>query len=231
MDGTGDLALQLDPSALLFHLRICDRDRGKKRLRIGMERMLIEFLVVGIFNDAAEVHDGNTVGDVADHGEVMGDKDVGKPCFPLKIEQQIHDLRLNGNIQCGDRFVADHQRRTHGQRAGDANALALAAGEFMREAVGVLFVQPDLVQQLDCHFPTFLLGEVDGAVQIPALRDEVGDGHARVQARIGILKDHLDAPRKLLPETLGALAADVPAVEEDASLGRIVDADDRAPER
>ena len=50
----------------------------------------------------------------------------------LQIHQQIDDLRLNRHIQRGHRFVADDQLRIERQRARDADALALAAGEFVR---------------------------------------------------------------------------------------------------
>ena len=49
--------------------------------------------------------------------------------------QQVEDLRLDGDVERGDRLVADDELRLEGERAGDADALALAAGEFVRVAV------------------------------------------------------------------------------------------------
>jgi hypothetical protein len=53
----------------------------------------------------------------------------------LQIVQKVDHLRLDRDVECGDRLVADDQARVERERAGDADALALAAGEFVREAV------------------------------------------------------------------------------------------------
>jgi hypothetical protein len=53
----------------------------------------------------------------------------------LQIVQKVDHLRLDRDVECGDRLVADDQARVERERAGDADALALAAGEFVREAI------------------------------------------------------------------------------------------------
>ena len=70
------------------------------------------------------------------------------PSSPLELLQQVDDLRLDGDVQRGDRLVRDDQLRLQGERAGDADALPLAAGELVREAVVVLGVEADGLQQL-----------------------------------------------------------------------------------
>ncbi len=52
-----------------------------------------------------------------------------------QLEQQVQDLRLDRDVEGRDRLVGDHQARVGGERAGDADALALAAREGVREAV------------------------------------------------------------------------------------------------
>ena len=54
---------------------------------------------------------------------------------PLRPEprQQLQDLRLDGDVERGGRFVGDQQRRVVGERHRDHHALALAAGELMRK--------------------------------------------------------------------------------------------------
>ena len=75
------------------------------------------------------------------------------------------------------------------ERAGDADALALAAGELVRVAVDVALVEPDLAEQLaDQRLALRLVGE---AVDERALADDLADRHARVEARVRILEDHL----------------------------------------
>ena len=46
------------------------------------------------------------------------------------------------------RLVGDDELGVHGERAGDADALALSAGEFVRIAAVILFTQSDPRQQL-----------------------------------------------------------------------------------
>ena len=77
--------------------------------------------------DLAEVHHHHAVGDVADDVEVVGDEDVGEAELALQVLEQVEDLRLHRDVERRDRLVADDQLRVDGERAGDADALALAA--------------------------------------------------------------------------------------------------------
>ena len=63
------------------------------------------------------------------------------PEFALELLEQVDDLGLDGDVERGDRLVGDDQLRVQRQRAGHADALALAAGELVREAVVVLGVE------------------------------------------------------------------------------------------
>ena len=47
--------------------------------------------------------------DVLDHGEVVGDEQVGQTVLGLEVHQQVYDLGLDGNIQSGDGFVGDDE--------------------------------------------------------------------------------------------------------------------------
>ena len=87
------------------------------------------------FHDAAEVHDGDASGDVADDGEVVGDEEVADAGFALEVHEEVEDLALDGDVESGDWFVADDEFRVECEGAGDAYALALAAAELEGEAV------------------------------------------------------------------------------------------------
>ena len=65
-----------------------------------------------------------------------------------QVAEQVHHLRLDRDVEGGDRLVGDDQLRLHGERPGDADALALAAGELVRVAVDVLGVEADQLEQL-----------------------------------------------------------------------------------
>ena len=151
-----------------------------------------ELVAVGQFDQFAQVHDADAVGDVLDDAEVMRDEQVGQAHFGLQVLEHIDDLRLDGNVQRRDRLVADDELGVDGQRTGDADALALPARKLMRVAVGVLAVEPDALQQADDAVVAVLVvfGQL---VDVQALADNIADGHARVQAGVGVLEHDLHA--------------------------------------
>ena len=53
----------------------------------------------------------------------------------LQVLQQVDDLRLDRDVERGDRLVEHQEARGHGQRARDSDPLALAAGELVRVAL------------------------------------------------------------------------------------------------
>ena len=110
---------------------------------VGVHRVLVESSSVADLDDLAEVHDGDAVGDVPDDRQVVGDEDVGEAELVLQVLEQVDDLRLDRHVEGGDRLVADDELGLERERAGDADALALAAGELVRVAVVVLRVEPD----------------------------------------------------------------------------------------
>lgn len=69
------------------------------------------------------------------------------PSSRWSLREQLDDLGLGGDVQCGDRFVADDQLRLGGQGAGDPDALALSAAELVRVALEVRRVQSDALQE------------------------------------------------------------------------------------
>src|SRR4051812_9395422 len=100
------------------------------------------------FHYAAEIHHGDAIGDVLHHGEVVRDKDIGEAEPVLQVAKQIEDLRADRNVERGHRLVADDEFRFYRQRARDGDALALAAGEFVRVTPRETRLQSDQTQQL-----------------------------------------------------------------------------------
>ena len=93
------------------------------------------------------------------------------------------------------RLVADDEARLDGERARDADALALAAGELVRIARRVLGAQPDLVEQLPhARVGRGALGEL---VDREPLAHDRADGHARIERRERILEDDLHLAAQL----------------------------------
>ena len=88
-----------------------------------MERVREQLLGWSHLHDLSEIHDGDLVGKMIDDGQVVGDEDIGQAHLPLQLAQQVQNLRLNGNIQRGNRLIADDKLRIHGQRSGNADTL------------------------------------------------------------------------------------------------------------
>ena len=194
-------------------------DRGQERDRVRMPRLGVQLVPAGHLDDLAEVHDRNPVADVPDHGQVVRDHHVGQAQLFLQILEQVDDLGLDRHVQRGNRLVGDDQLGPQRERAGNPDALPLAAGELVRVAVVVLGVEADQLEQL-------LDGALDPAGRLDLLQPERGadDGADRVpgiERGVGILEDHLDlAPQRAhlaLPQM-----GDVMAVDHDLAAGRFV---------
>ena len=104
-----------------------------------------------LLDDPARVHHRDPVGDVGDHAEVVGDQDQAHVHLALQLGEQLHDLRLDGDVERGGGLVGDQHLGVERQRHRDHDALAHAAGELVRVVVDPLAGGRDLhqVQQLD----------------------------------------------------------------------------------
>lgn len=72
IDGAGDIAC--GEVALRAVGGVWDGDGAEEGARVGVERASGDGFGGSDFHDAAEVHDGDAGGDVADDGEVVGDE-------------------------------------------------------------------------------------------------------------------------------------------------------------
>ena len=196
-----------------------------ERLGVGMQRHLEQALLVGHLDDAAEIHDGDAVADVLDHGEVVGDEQVGELELLLQVDQQVDDLRLDRDVERRHRLVADDQVGAERQRAGDADALALAAGEFVRVGEHGGGPQPHALEQVGDALAA--LGRRADIVDDQRLAHDLARRHARVQRGVGILVDHLHAP-PVGQHALGVEAGDVLAADADGAAGRLQQFQERA---
>ena len=93
---------------------------------------------VGQLGDPAEVHHRDPVADVLDDAHVVGDEQVGQAELALELLEQVQDLGLDRHVERRHGLVADDEVGLEDERAGDADALALAARELVRVAAGVV---------------------------------------------------------------------------------------------
>ena len=101
-------------------------------------------------HDLSVAHHREPVADLRRDAQVVGDEDHREVHAITDLVQQPQDLRLDGHVERGHRLVGDQHVRLQRQRAGDADPLALAAGELVREAVVGALVQADDREQLAC---------------------------------------------------------------------------------
>ena len=83
-------------------------------------------------DDAAEIHHGDAMADVLHHREIVRDEQVGDPELLLQVDHQVDHLRLHRHVERRHRLVGDDDVRIERERPGDAEPLALTAGEFVR---------------------------------------------------------------------------------------------------
>ena len=101
-------------------------------LGVDFAGALADLLPGSGFYDAAALHDGDPVAEVADQRHGVGDEEAGEAVAGLEVAEEIDDLRADGDVEGADGFVEDEELWTESEGAGDVDALALAAGEFVR---------------------------------------------------------------------------------------------------
>ena len=100
------------------------RLRRQKVLRVGVPGTREHVLHGAGLDDPAFGHDAHPVRDLTHDREIMGDQQHGHA--EAWVLQQLQDLRLDGDIERGGRFVGNQQVGLVGERHGDHHALALA---------------------------------------------------------------------------------------------------------
>ena len=146
----------------------------------------------------------------------------------LELDHQVQHLAPHGDVERGDRLIGDDELGIERERARDADALALAAGEFVRIAVEHLAGEPDGLEQR-AHFLD-LLGPRADAVHEQRLAHDLAHRHARIERGVGVLEDRLHVAAELEQLRLRRVR-EVLAFEEHAARRRVFEAHDGAPER
>ena len=134
--------------ALGLPLRVGDGRGQEQPLGVGVLRVAGDLGAVARLDDLALVHHRDAVAEVAHHVEVVGDEQVGDAGAFLDLQEQRQHAGLGGEVERGDGLVADDQLGRERQRAGDRDALPLAAAELPRQAAAGVAGQVDLVEQV-----------------------------------------------------------------------------------
>ena len=174
-----------------------------------------------------QVHHCHAVADMAHDGEVMGDEKVAQFLNAvLELFQKVDNLRLDGNVQRGDRLVADDEGGVAGKGARHADTLALAAGKLMGKTVSHGRVEADDAEKLlhpVLEFPSWSSHLVD----FQRFADDAAGALAGVEGGIRVLEDEGDVFADV-PQFLFGEGGNVFALEYDFAGGGVVKPEDAA---
>ena len=124
-------------------VEIGERHGRQQGFGIGMNRRAHQDFARRQFHDTAFAHHGHAVGHIVHHREIVRNEEIGQPEILLQILKKIEDLRLYGDIEGGNGFVADEKFGAERQCPGDADTLPLSARETVGITVECTFSKPD----------------------------------------------------------------------------------------
>ncbi len=152
-----------------------------------------ELVDVAGLNDGAVLHDEDLVGEVVDDAEVVADEDDGGAGAGAELDEQVEDLRLDGDVEGAHGLVGDDDLGLGDQGAGDDDPLPLAAGQ--RPGADVEAVQGQVDELGGVADPLLRLG-ARGPLAVAAEErpgDALADGVAQVEEADRVPADDLDA--------------------------------------
>ena len=138
----------------------------------------------------SHIHDTDTVRDMFDHGQVMGNEEICKAKLSLKFYEKIDNLCLNGYVKSGNRLVTDDKFRIYRKCSCDSNTLSLPTGKLMRKTGCMFLIQSDKTKQLIDSFFPFLFLRIETEI-LHSFFDDIPYRHTWIQRCVWILKNHL----------------------------------------
>ena len=166
-------------------------DRRDQSLRIGMGGIVQNIVRRAFLDDAAQIHDRDAVADLAHSAKVMADEQHAHAQTLLQVDEQVHHLGLDRDVERADGLVADQKIGLGHQGAGDHGALALPARQGVRMPAGMMGLQAHFGH--DSSDALVLLGLGADAVDFQRLADLHADRQAPVESAQRILEHHLHA--------------------------------------
>ena len=80
---------------------------------------MIEIVGWAYFDDFTCVHHRNAVTDVLNHGQVVGDEEIGQATFLLQAFEQVNYLGLNGHVQGRNGLIGNDEAWLERQGPGN----------------------------------------------------------------------------------------------------------------
>jgi len=142
-------------------------------------------------DDSSKIHHRHPVAEVAHYMQVVADEQQSEIKLLTELGEKVDHLRLDGDIERRHRLVRHDEVRLGSERACEGYALTLSARELVWKAVGMGWIEPDLVKEFN-DAPS-CLASIGETVDKEAVRNLLPDAATRVEAAIRILKDQLHA--------------------------------------
>ena len=92
--------------------------------------LIVNCTDAALFHNYTRIHHIDPIAQLANHSQIVGNKNQRKSEFLLQTRDQLKNLCLRGNIQRCGRFVTDHQLGVSRQRHCNHNTLVHSAGQF-----------------------------------------------------------------------------------------------------
>ena len=195
------------------------RYRMHEAVRVGMCGLQENVVRGSLFDDVGRIHHVHAVGVARHDAKIVRDDDERDPEFARQILHQFENLRLNGHVECGGRFVGDDQLGFAGKADRDHDALAHAA----RKLVRVLGKPPlavgdaDLLHQFERPRLRILLRRLQ--MDEERLHDLHSDRKDRIERGHRLLEDHRDFVAAHGPHLFVGKFEQIAAFEQNAPTG------------
>ena len=135
-----------------------------------------------LFHHLSRIQNSDFIRHLAGDAQIMRNQQQRHTPALLQVAQESQDLRLHRHIQRRRRLIGDQNIGLSRQHHGHQGALALAAGQLERVAVGML--------RLQTHIHQKARHRLSGAVRRERLLNLRGDRHDRIKAAHRLLKHH-----------------------------------------
>ena len=177
-------------------------------------------LAAALFKHTAGVQHADALHMARHQRQVVADEDHGHALLSHQFLQQVQHLRLYGAVQRRGGLVGNQHLGLAGQRAGQHDALALAARKLVRVVTPTFacMLDADALQPADGLFPRRLRRKP--AVQAQGFCHCITHTLQRVKGGHGLLKNHADTGTSNTAPCRFAHAQQFLSVEPDAAVRR-----------
>ena len=151
--------------------------------------------------------------------KIVRDEQIRQSEPLLQVQQQVDDARLDRDVEGGHRFVEREDLRLQCQRAGDADALLLPAGELGGVSAGVL--RGATRRCSAARRPVRRRRFLSKPLAVNGSASSVEDRQPGVQGRDGVLEDHLQIAAQARRDRRSRVATSWPSTSIEPLCGAV----------